>query len=35
MPGTPQYLKRLATRTKPANVKPNTLCPGKTICRKP
>jgi len=29
------YLKRVATRTKPANVKPNTLCPGKTICRKP
>ena len=29
------YVKRLAARTKPSNVKPNTLCPGKTICRKP
>jgi hypothetical protein len=27
--------KRRAVRVKPSNGKPNTLCPAKTICRKP
>ena len=30
-----KYVERLAQRTKPATSKPNVLCPGKTICRKP
>ena len=30
-----QVQKRRAAQLKPSNVKPNILCPGKTICRKP
>jgi hypothetical protein len=30
-----EYVKRQAARVKPSTSKPNTLCPGKTICRKP